>query len=561
MNILGIWDGHDAGAALLMAKRLVCAVNEERFTRRKLEVVFPRHAIAACLNQGGITPAQIDRIVCSTSDPAKTLTRLWPGSKERYYRLRRRLDLPSPLNPFIKLVKYRLTEWHGNRMTHWLSSHSLRARLKEAGFVDPSRFILLDHHLCHAGGVYFSGLDQAIVITLDGVGDGLAGSIYLFEAGRLQRLATVEARHSIGLFFEQVTHLLNMRELEDEGKVMALADFSLPIADQDNPLLDLFWVDGLQLRGRVHANGLTKRLKEVLWSCTTEQFAAMAQRTLEARVVEWVQNALTFTQASHVVLAGGVFANVKLNGLIRNLPDVKSCFVSPHMGDGGLALGAAAVMNQTSIALNDLYLGTQYSTKEILATLQKSHLSYRQPDDLIEEVALLLVSGQVIGWFQGRMEYGPRALGGRSILALPGLPDIRDKLNLRLKKRSWYQPFCPSMLEQEADRLLSDYTGPPDRFMTSIYQVRPEFRQPLSGVISRDGSCRPQMVLKDSGRFAHLLERVQAKTGYGILLNTSFNAHGMPMVCSPQDALDAFVGMGIDYLILDDWLIQKTSNY
>ncbi|MBF0428686.1 MAG: hypothetical protein HQL94_07150 [Magnetococcales bacterium] len=557
MNILGIWDGHDAGAALLMSGKLVAAINEERFTRRKLEITFPRLAILECLRQGNLQPHQIDQIAGCTFDPAKTLTRLWPQSKERHYRIRRRLILPSTQNRWIKWVKYRLTELKGNALTHWLSSRVLRSQLQAMGFHHPN-LILLDHHLCHAASAAFGGgLDQALVVTLDGVGDGLSGSIRLFQAGTLQCLSTIPAKHSLGIFFEHVTNLLHMRELEDEGKVMALADFALPVEERDNPMLDLVQVEGLTVKTRYHANELRRRLADILWCHTPEQFAFMAQRTLEKSVVALIRNGLEATGARHVALAGGVFANVKLNGLIRTLPGVKRCFVFPHMGDGGLAVGAALCANRDPVALSNLYLGPEYSPEEIMHVVQSSGLPHHHCADPVAEAAHLLVRGKIIGWFQGRMEYGPRALGGRSVLALPSLPNIRDQLNTRLKKRSWYQPFCPSMLDGEAARLLMDPVEPPDRFMTSIYRVKPEFQGLMAGVIGRDGTCRPQMVADDNSRFSRLLSLIQEITGYGVLLNTSFNAHGSPMVCSPHDALSAFASMGLDCLILGDWILEK----
>lgn len=560
MNILGIWDGHDSGAALLQEGRLVCAINEERLTRRKLEVAFPHRAIAECLRQAGLEPGAINRVACATSDPAKTLTRIWPEGKERYYRLRRRLDLPSPLDPWTRMVKYRLTELPGNPITALLSRLSLATRLRESGFAFP-KILLPDHHLCHAAaGVFAAGMEQALVITLDGVGDGLSGSVSHLTPGGLRRLAAIPAQHSLGIFFEHVTHLLNMRELEDEGKVMALADYALPMAPEDNPMLALFRVDGLQVRGVLHANDLRRRLAEILWRCTPEQFAAMAQRTLESRVPELIQNALDATDTHRLILSGGLFANVRLNGLIRRLPGVEACFVFPHMGDGGLALGAAAaVANHPITKLEELRLGPEYPPARMEQALRQSGLPCRRGDPVAEGAALL-VAGRIVGWFQGRMEYGPRALGGRSILALPGLPGIRERLNLRLKRRSWYQPFCPSLLDSEAARLLADHSGAPDRFMTGLHTVRPEFRGALAGVTGRDGSCRPQMVAATDDPFSRLLTAIREKTGFGVLLNTSFNPHGAPLVCSPEDALAAFVSMGLDHLILGGWIVDRPDN-
>ncbi|MBF0296670.1 MAG: hypothetical protein HQL96_15915 [Magnetococcales bacterium] len=558
MNLLGIWDGHDSGAALLMDGRIVCAINEERLTRRKLEVAFPSRAIEACLHQGGIGADAIQQVACATSDIAKTLTRLWPGSKENYYRIRRRLDPPSSSNQIIKLAKYKITEMPGNRLSRWLSERILYRQLHAMGMTH-SGLRLLDHHCCHAAcAAYGSGFEQGLILTLDGVGDGLSGSVSLFDRGRLRRIAGIMARDSLGIFFEHVTTLLHMRELEDEGKVMALADWTTPIEVTRNPLLDFFRVDGMRVKARYHANLLYRELAKVYWRHTSEQFAAMAQQALETHTLALVRNALRETNSSRIALAGGLFANVRLNGLIRNLPEVAACHVFPHMGDGGLALGAALCCHPEPVAFwPDLYLGPEYTDAQIAQAIRSSGLPARHLEDPIPVAAKLLTDGKIIGWFQGRMEYGPRALGGRSVLALPGLPRIREALNLRLKKRSWYQPFCPSMLDGEAERLLEDHHHAPDRHMTSLYRVRSAFRGALDGVIGRDGSCRPQMVASDFSPFSRLLQAIRQQTGLGVLLNTSFNSHGEPLVCSPQDALTAFANMGIDGLVMGNWILQN----
>ncbi|MBF0180729.1 MAG: hypothetical protein HQM03_11970 [Magnetococcales bacterium] len=558
MNLLGIWDGHDSGAVLLRDGRIVCAINEERLTRRKLEVAFPQRAIAACLEQGGIGADEVQLVACATFDIAKTLTRLWPDSKEKYYRIRRRLDPPSSSNQLIKLIKYKITEMPGNRWSHWLCERYFYHRMLAMGMAR-SHLLLLDHHRCHAAcAACGSGFEEGLVLTLDGVGDGLSGSISLMDQGRPRRVASIAARDSLGIFFEHVTTLLHMRELEDEGKVMALADYTTPIETARNPLLDFFRVDGMRIEARFHANDLYRKLAEVYWRLAPEQFAAMAQQTLETHVIALVRNALRATNSNRIALAGGLFANVRLNGLIRNLPEVTACHVFPHMGDGGLALGAALCGHPEPVTpWPDLHLGPEYSDETIAQAIRSSGRNACHLEDPIPVAADLLTTGKIIGWFQGRMEYGPRALGGRSVLSLPGLPDIRETLNLRLKKRSWYQPFCPSMLDGEAERLLEDHHGPPDRYMTSLYRVKPAFRAQLSGVTGRDGSCRPQMVAHDSSPFSRLLQAIRQRTGLGVLLNTSFNSHGEPLVCSPQDALNAFAGMGIDALVMGNWLLQK----
>ncbi|MBF0143596.1 MAG: hypothetical protein HQL59_09110, partial [Magnetococcales bacterium] len=337
--ILGIWDGHDAGAALLQDGSLLAAENEERLSRRKLEIHFPERAIAACLETAGVDPSRIRQVAASTTDVAKTLARLYPASKERYYRLRRRLDPPSLADRLLKPLKYRVTEWPGNALTRHLSRRHLQGRLRAMGFAD-FELSLFDHHLCHAAAAAcFSGFDPVLVVTLDGVGDALSGSVGVLRAGRWHRLATIAAGDSLGIFFEHVTNLLNMRELEDEGKVMALADWAVPVADADNPLLTLFRVEGLTVRGRLRGGALKRFLAATLWRTPAERFAGMAQRTLEYHVATLVARAVEASGLGDVALAGGVFANIKVNGAIRRLPGVRRCCVFPHMGDGGLAVG------------------------------------------------------------------------------------------------------------------------------------------------------------------------------------------------------------------------------
>ncbi|MBF0262966.1 MAG: hypothetical protein HQL97_14145 [Magnetococcales bacterium] len=558
--ILGLWDGHDAGAALLIDGRLACAINEERLTRRKLEIAFPRLAIAACLKQAGIRADQIHQVAACTTDPAKTLTRLLPATKERYYQVRRHLIEPSPLDPWTQTAKRIITRWPGNAATRQLSELALRRELHHLAI--PAPITWHDHHRSHAATAAFGlGLNETLVVTLDGVGDGRSGSLYRFDDGRLAPLASVAARDSLGSFFECVTRLLHLRELEDEGKVMALADHAPEIDPKDNPLLDLFAIDGLGIR----ANGrdIEGAVRRIHWRYPNETLAAMAQQALETWVVTWIGHALAATGLRRVALAGGIFANVRLNGMIRRLPGVERCYVFPHMGDGGLAVGAACLAaTQVTLPLMEyLFVGPEAGAEAIEAALARSDLPHRRCADPVAEAARLLIGGGILGWHQGRMEYGPRALGGRSVLARPDLPGLRERLNRRLKRRAWYQPFCPAMLDGEAERLLEDHHGPPDRCMTSLYRLRPAYRGVLAEVSGAEGRCRPQMVPEeDPGRYARLLHAMRAATGLGVVLNTSFNPHGEPLVNTPEEALRALVTMGLDHLVIGDWIVDRRDE-
>ena len=562
--ILGIWDGHDAGAALVKGDRLLSAVNEERLSRRKLEVGFPEKSIAACLQIAGVRPADLSTVALSTSDFSKTLTRVFPKLKEEYYQMRRRKKVPGLLYPLKKAMKYRLTELPSSAPTRWLSRRAVARQLASLGLGNVP-LVLVDHHAAHAADAAFcSGFERALVLTIDGIGDGLSGSIWRLGGGKLERLAELSGRSSFGIFFEHVTNLMNMRELEDEGKVMALANYAYPVPDAHNAMLDFFSVDGLRVRCRYSSMGMYRELKKLLWRFPPEQFAYMAQRTLEVKIVELVREAVRVTGERNIAYAGGVASNVKVNMLLREMEGVDELFVFPHMGDGGLAAGAALWLNYerfgvSRVPLPNVYAGPGYGHAEIEKALAGyPQFAVRRSNDVAAETAALIAGGEILMWFQGRMEFGPRALGSRSILARPDSIEMKDALNLRLKRRVWYQPFCPSMLDEDAWSVLERYDGKANPFMTCAYRTKREKRHALAGVVNVDGTCRPQILrLGEQGRYADLLRRVKELTGFGIVLNTSFNLHGEPLVCSPLDALKTFAETDVNYIILDDLIVSK----
>jgi len=320
-KILGIWDGHDAGAALVEDDQIIFAINEERLSHRKLDVGFPYRSIETILEQTGLSPNEIGTVSCSTADFAKTLTRSVPTLKEEYYLIRRKKKRPGPLTAVKKKVKYKLTELPPTAPARMISKRILARELAGLGFSDP-KIDMVDHHAAHAAAAAFcSGFSDCLVLTIDGIGDGKSGSIWDFADGKLARIANLSGTASLGIFFEHVTNLLNMRELEDEGKVMALANFAYPIPDDENPLLDFLSIDGMQIKARHSSLQLYNKLAKVLWNYPSEQFAYMAQRTLELKVVELVRNALRKTGRDRIAYAGGVASNVKVNMLIRELPE------------------------------------------------------------------------------------------------------------------------------------------------------------------------------------------------------------------------------------------------
>ncbi len=565
MNVLGLWDGHDSGASLLQGGRVRFAVNEERFTRRKLEIRFPSASIAHCLAHATLRPEDIDVVAVSTSDPAKTLGRVWPGSKERYYAVRRRKALPGAWSWVTSAVKYRMTEWPPGQLSRGISRIAVRHQLDAFG-LSRADLQIVDHHEAHAtAAAWASGFTSCAVLTIDGLGDGLSATISRFDGGRLHRVAASPARSSVGVFFEHVTNLLNMRELEDEGKVMALADYASPISDDANPMLPLIAVRGGVIQTEHPGHAMRAVLARIHWQYPNEQFAYLAQRVVEHVCVALARDAVRLTGVPRVALAGGVVSNVKATRRIRLLPEIEDVYVFPHMGDGGLALGAAVVAasqrgENVDLDLSRLDLGPSYGVQVIEDAIAAAGLARRPAGALAPAVADLLAKGRIVMWFQGAMEYGPRALGQRSVLARPDQLALRDRLNLVLKRRVWYQPFCPSMLESEAPRLLSDWTGGRNRSMTMAYEVAPPYRERLAAVTSIDGTCRPQFVRdSDSTDYANLLREARSRWGVGAVLNTSFNIHGEPLVCTPSEAVDVFIRSGADALAIGPFLVERAA--
>jgi carbamoyltransferase len=566
-HVLGIWDGHDAGAALVSGERVIFAINEERLSRRKLDIGFPQQSIKAALAFGGITADDVGTIAFSTSDFAKTLTRCFPSLREEYYLLRRRKKYPGPLSRFKKMAKYRITEWPPSAFTRAVSRAIIRRELQQCGFQNPN-IRLVDHHAAHAATACFSsGFQDCLVLTIDGIGDALSGRIWSFHEGRLNPIDTLPGKASFGIFFEHVTNLMNMRELEDEGKVMALANFAYPVPDKDNPMLAFFSVEGTHINSHFSSTRMYRELARTLWRFPPEQFAYMAQRTLEVKVVELVRNALRQSGMRHLAYAGGVASNVKVNMLLRELPELDGIFVFPHMGDGGLAVGAAMWANYDAHDIHaynveNVYWGTSYTEAEIRKALEQFPALLLTPcGDVVDKAAELLAHDEIVMWFQGRSEFGPRSLGCRSILARPDSMDVKDALNLKLKRRVWYQPFCPTMLHEDALLCLEGYHGPPNPFMTCAYRTRREKREKLAGVINVDGSCRPQILMGTGvDPFTRLLKEFKKRTGSGVLLNTSFNLHGEPIVCNPADALRTFSETEVRYMVMEGLLISKRQT-
>ena len=567
--VIGVWDGHDAGAALVIDGRVELALNEERLSGRKLDVGLPRLAIAAMRAAAGNRPILW---APTTSDFAKTLTRVVPSLKENYYQLRRRLVPPGPLHGIKQAAKYRLTQLP----THAVLRAFTRRHFARVLGVPPADVFLVDHHAAHAASAacWPDWGRDALIVTLDGIGDGESGSVWRWTESdaSLRKLASIPGSASLGLFFEHVTNELQMRPLEDEGKVMALATYAAEIPSAKNPFLPWFSIEkgsgGLPvLRCTIPPGRMARAVRDIIWCTPREQVCRMAQQTVERLVPRLFFQLAESTGVRAFGYAGGVASNIKVNRLLRTAPGIELLRVCPAMGDGGLALGAALYAwrertGRRPVPFADFRLGTPRGDlgQEAERFARASGATLSRPADIAPAVARLVAGGEVVMWAQGRMELGARALGARSIVARADSVSARDDLNLRLKRRVWFQPFCPSILLSEAPALLADYRGPQDDnlHMTMGFMTTSLGRQVLAGAIGSDGSCRPQMVAEDPANpWYRLLHEVRALTGHGAVINTSLNMHGKPMSDTAEGVVDAWIESGVRHLALGSALLSK----
>ncbi|MEM0149382.1 MAG: carbamoyltransferase C-terminal domain-containing protein, partial [Candidatus Micrarchaeaceae archaeon] len=399
------------------------------------------------------------------------------------------------------------------------------------------------------------------------LGDGLSGSISIFENGNLERRFRIPARDSLGIFFEQVTNIIGMRELEDEGKVMAMADYSYPFDIEENKMKDFFKIEGTNIMAKYSPTKQFGLLQGIAWQLPREQFAYMAQQLLEAAMLKFVGNAISRYGIGDVVMAGGTFSNVKANMLLRSLDGLKHWYIFPHMGDGGIALGSALyadhMLTGTASYSFSPYAGSSYTDDETARILKGERpfvVQEESPAEQASHAAELIDKGNYVFWFHDRMEYGPRALGNRSILAPTGSDAVKDKLNMYVKKREWFQPFAPSMLEEDAGKVL-EYDGKgADKFMTMAYMVKEDMRGLTKAVMHIDGSARPQMVGDENPLYYKLLKKVKDRSGIGMVLNTSFNIHGMPIVLSPFDASETMKKTRTKYMFINGFFVTNKAG-
>ncbi|MEZ4652789.1 MAG: carbamoyltransferase C-terminal domain-containing protein [Candidatus Eisenbacteria bacterium] len=402
-------------------------------------------------------------------------------------------------------------------------------------------------------------------MTLDGGGDGLCSRVYRVEHGRFEHLNSLRSYHSIGNYYAYVTKICGFTAHKHEGKITGLAAYGKPI------YLDLLskmirYEDGnIRNAGNAYYWSAVRKIEAALpQGYKIEDLAASMQKLLEQVVVDYCRYWVEQSGIPQVALAGGVFANVRLNQFLHELDCVEQLFIHPGMGDEGLSYGAAMTPNAlpdgfTAPPVDDVYLGPGYTDEEIEAELRRRGVPYRRTDRLEEQIAELLAQGHVVARFWGRMEYGPRALGNRSVLYQPNDPSANDWLNKHLK-RTEFMPFAPVVTTDQADRCFHRVAGAEHaaRFMTITFDCKPEMQKLCPGVTHVDGTARPQIIReKDNPGYHRILTEYTRLTGLPAIVNTSFNVHDEPIVCSPEDAINGFLDGDLDYLALGSCFLAE----
>jgi carbamoyltransferase len=547
---------HDAAAALLVDGRLVFAAEEERYDRTKHSSAFPRQAIVAALAHAGLAPADIDRVAfCWRRDMARV--------RKALYVLRR---LPASL-PFLR----ERPEGLPPRLAYLRSIRGLPGDLAALGIGAPVEYV--EHHLAHAVQAWrFGPAEDAVVVTADGMGEWTATATWRAGDRGLVRLAERCYPQSLGKVYAAVTQHLGFRPDADEGKTMGLAPYGRPrLVPEFRKLVrhDPERLYKIDLRAFAYPLGKTEmagapfarrfgpaRRPEGPIEPAHEDLAFAAEAVLEEVLVEVARGLRG--PSPHLGLAGGLFLNCAVNGRIAREAGFDSLFVFPAAGDAGAAAGAAAhVAQMARTELSHAFLGDAFDAGAIGATLEGR--GARTVADPSAAAAEALARGKVVGWFQGRMEFGPRALGARSILADPRDPGIKDRLNREVKFREGFRPFAPSVLEEKAaEWFLSPRPSP---FMLLTFPVRPERRAEVPGVVHVDGSARIQTVGREPELlpFRRLIEAFAARTGVPLVLNTSFNVRGEPIVRTPAEALACFDRSGLDVLVIGNRVLGKTG--
>ena len=562
MNVLGICDSQDAGAAIFVNGTLRAAINEERLNRQKLWGGFPMLSIRQVLHSAGLGPDDVDAVVSGTMITPNLLARAFRGIHQP---LRKHSgQFGYLLNTFITYQAMA----RGMRIPFDLETNIARLLLKNnlAKLGIRAKLIMQDHHLSHAYSAWStSPFDSALVVTVDGLGDGLGLTVSVGNRTEGLRLVHRESGFSaLTLYYSRLTEFLGYRPIRDEGKVNALAGYTdkTPVIDVARRILR--HKNGrFNMQNHLIPASIDRPPYSDLKGYSAEEVAASFQTHLEHEFTAFIRYWIEKTGMHNVATAGGFFANVKLNQRIVQMPEVQGFWVFPHMGDGGLAAGGVyAFLHSQPRPLPNVYLGAKFDEEQMRRALDDSGLTFRRYKNVHKQIAQALARGSTVARFNGAMEYGPRALGNRSILVRANDPDTRLWLNDRLG-RTKFMPFAPAVLDERFDDsfIEGEKVREASRFMTVSLDCTPDYINTMPGAMHADHTARPQRVTMDTNPdFYGILKEYEAITGLPGVVNTSFNMHEEPITATPDDAVRAFNRAGLDFLAMGPFMAWKKTG-
>ena len=565
---LGIHDGHNSGAALCADGQVVAAVCEERLTRRKNEVGYPRLAIEDCLRLGGIDASRLGGVVYA-SNFMHTQSYL------------------ADITPWygVGLAEQRAAEATGSSYQRIIFDQRRNERIADVvehlGVAEGS-VEFVEHHPAHLAAAYYTAPwrqpgEPILSLTCDGAGDGLAATVSICRDNDIERIAATDRHASLGKVYSRLTFMMGMTPWEHEYKLMGMAPYahSERVDSALAPLHQLLRLsdDGLRFEqaGELSTNFSYEYLRDAFERVRFDTICGAAQRFTEEMLVAWVKACVAKTGIRKIVAGGGVFMNVKANMLIAALPEVERLYVMPTSGDESLSIGAAMHQFYTRTgeadhrrsALTDLYFGGEATVREEEQAIAAAgtDLDVRQTDDMPGAVADLLAAGEIVANCRGRMEWGARSLGNRSILASADEFGRIGVINRMIKMRDFWMPFAPSMTDQSSARYFDDPKDLKPWFMTFAYAAKDAgYDHLIAGSHPHDRTIRPQVVTRRANPDYHaVIEKFEAKTGRGVVLNTSFNLHGEPIVYGPADAMRVLLTSGLEHLALNNFIVSKKS--
>ncbi len=563
MIILGINNMHDASAAIVVDGKVVVASEEERFIRIKHTKGFPKNAIQFCLDYAGIKIDDVD-IICASWKP-------WVLGVRATQALKSILKSPT-------FFKAKASRGMGQMRNEWAELFRLRRLIEDNFGKGKYKIKYLDHHLSHAASAFLcSPFEKAAIFTVDGAGEADTTVLWISEGTKIKKLKGVKLPYSLGQFYAAVTAFLGFKIQEDEYKVMGLAAYGEPVyADylRKNVIRllpdGLFKADPYFIDYHLARNGVFRKTTTDIFGKprrkgeeVTKQHtdvAASVQTVIEEAIFHLVNHLYEVTKTDNLCMAGGVALNSVANGKLYKKTPFKEIFIQPAASDAGGSIGAALYVYhklnnvQRDYIMKDVYLGPSFTLEDCKSALNERGIPYEKlrEDELILKTAKALAEGKLICWFQGRMEWGPRALGSRSLLADPRRGEMKDIINEKVKQREPFRPFAPSILAEKADEYFEYYHS--SLFMLFTFPVKKGMADKIPAVVHVDRTARPQAVLKEnSPRYWSLINEFYKITGIPMVLNTSFNVQE-PIVCTPNDAISTFLKTKVDYLILEDFM-------